>query len=305
MKTIIKELRDELRASHVIIRNALGVATFDQKIAWGNANERDGVIGEGTTRAHEREMAINFGNGRALDSELEYANQIIDNVAELLSAHQRELWGTANRQDGVVVAQGHPWRVLERTDMLACVAEIDLLELLSDNMADRRVALGAAGKWVGIDRGEPAGDKPVLVLKPKCEMSAADVETLRRVLASTPRNTYLTLQPAEFDMHAFLRRQRAFSARTFGPGRLTARVCDHIRKELAEVEAAPDDLREWVDVILLGLDGAWRTGATPEQITAALAAKLTTNEGRTWPDWRASDPDRAIEHLEPAPHTKF
>ncbi|MGT0248052.1 dATP/dGTP pyrophosphohydrolase domain-containing protein [Burkholderia pyrrocinia] len=297
MKAIVNELRVELRAAHVIIRNALGVATFDQKIAWGNANERDGVIGEGVTRAHERQMAIDSGVGIMLLNELGYSDRIIANIAGLLSPHQRELWRTAGRQDGVIASPGHPWRRLERRDLLDRLSKIDLLDLLPDNMADRHVASGSAAQCFGFDRGEPAGGQAAVVLKPVGELSAADVAALRRVLASAPQNPRVMLMTAEFDMHAFLRRQRAFSERTFGPGRLTARVCDHIRKELTEVEAAPDDLREWIDVILLGLDGAWRTGATPEQITAALAAKLTTNEGRTWPDWRTCDPDRAIEHV--------
>ena len=93
-----------------------------------------------------------------------------------------------------------------------------------------------------------------------------------------------------------LYRQRAFSFRTFGPGTRTAGVCDHIRKELSEIEAAPADISEWVDVILLALDGAWRSGATPEQIAEAIEAKQTKNENRKWPDWRAMPPDQAIEH---------
>lgn len=32
MKTIVNELRDELRVAHIIIRSALSVATFDQEI---------------------------------------------------------------------------------------------------------------------------------------------------------------------------------------------------------------------------------------------------------------------------------
>lgn len=99
------------------------------------------------------------------------------------------------------------------------------------------------------------------------------------------------------DLIAHIYRQRAFSERTFGPGARTAGVCDHIRKELLEIEAAPGDLMEWVDVILLALDGAWRTGASPEQIAAAIEAKQTRNEGRTWPDWRTAPADRAIEHV--------
>ncbi len=97
-----------------------------------------------------------------------------------------------------------------------------------------------------------------------------------------------------FDLH--LERQRRFSERTFGPGSRAAGVIDHIRKELREIEEAPGDLAEWIDVVILALDGAWRTGATPAQIIDALVAKQTRNEARTWPDWRSAPADRAIEH---------
>lgn len=101
---------------------------------------------------------------------------------------------------------------------------------------------------------------------------------------------------ATFDFVAHLHRQREFSERTFGPGTRTAGVIDHIRKELNEIEAKPDDVTEWVDVILLALDGAWRAGFSPEQIAKAIDAKQTKNEGRTWPDWRTAEPGKAIEH---------
>jgi len=99
-----------------------------------------------------------------------------------------------------------------------------------------------------------------------------------------------------FDLIAHLIRQRAFSARTFGPGPRTAGVIDHIRKELKEIEARPSDLSEWIDVVLLGFDGAWRAGYAPESIARALDAKQTKNEGRNWPDWRTADPNKGIEH---------
>lgn len=102
---------------------------------------------------------------------------------------------------------------------------------------------------------------------------------------------------ARFDFLAHLQRQRDWSERTFGPGARTAGVCDHIRKELNEIEADPGDLKEWIDVVILGLDGAWRSGATPQQIIDAIVAKQTKNEGREWPDWRTSDPNKAIEHV--------
>lgn len=99
-----------------------------------------------------------------------------------------------------------------------------------------------------------------------------------------------------FDFVVHLARQAEFSARTFGPGARVAGVCDHIRKELIEVETSGGDLKEWVDVIILGLDGAWRSGATPQEIIAAIVAKQAKNEARTWPDWRTMDPNKAIEH---------
>lgn len=94
----------------------------------------------------------------------------------------------------------------------------------------------------------------------------------------------------------YLHRQRAFSEKTFGPGTRAKGVIDHIRKELEEVEAAPGDLKEWIDVVTLALDGAWRAGFSPEQIIAQLDATLTRNESRKWPDWRDATPDKAIEH---------
>lgn len=103
-----------------------------------------------------------------------------------------------------------------------------------------------------------------------------------------------------FDMLAHLRRQREWSERTFGPGSRAKGVVDHIRKELNEIEADPGDLKEWIDVVILGLDGAWRCGASPEEIIAALVAKQAKNEGRVWPDWRTSSPDKAIEHVRDA-----
>ena len=88
-----------------------------------------------------------------------------------------------------------------------------------------------------------------------------------------------------------------WSEKTFGPGDRTKGVIDHIRKELAEIEAAPGDLEEWIDVIILAFDGAWRSGASPLQIVEALIAKQAKNEARTWPDWRSLPTDVAIEHI--------
>jgi len=103
--------------------------------------------------------------------------------------------------------------------------------------------------------------------------------------------------PVEFDMIAHLYRQSGFSLKTFGPGPRVEGVVDHIRKELVEVEESNGALSEWVDVIILAFDGAWRSGATPEQIIEAVVAKQEKNEFRAWPDWRTAEPGKAIEHV--------
>lgn len=104
-----------------------------------------------------------------------------------------------------------------------------------------------------------------------------------------------------FDLIAHLHRQRAWSAETFGPGPRPEGVIDHIRMELDEITANPGDIEEWIDVVLLALDGAWRAGFSPEQIAAALMAKQLKNERREWPDWRTAPVGKAIEHHRAAP----
>ena len=94
-----------------------------------------------------------------------------------------------------------------------------------------------------------------------------------------------------------LARQAEFSARTFGPGARVRGIVEHIAKELVEVVESGGEFVERVDVIILALDGAWRCGASPQEIVAALRAKQERNEGRQWPDWRTADPDKAIEHI--------
>jgi len=100
-----------------------------------------------------------------------------------------------------------------------------------------------------------------------------------------------------YDLVAHIKRQRVFSLQAYGPCERTTGVLDHIAKEIEEVRENPGDVSEWIDLILLSLDGAHRMGFEPEQIAAALEAKQTINENREWPDWRTADPDKAIEHV--------
>lgn len=115
--------------------------------------------------------------------------------------------------------------------------------------------------------------------------------------ACARRDDLIAMLKKRFDFMAHLTRQREWSEHTFGPGERHAGIIDHIAKELAEIYRAPTDLEEWIDVVILALDGAWRAGHSPEQIIAALIAKQEKNESRQWPDWRTAAPGKAIEHV--------
>ena len=60
------------------------------------------------------------------------------------------------------------------------------------------------------------------------------------------------------DLRQHLIRQMAFSHATFGGGERTEGVVDHISKELDEVIEAGGESSEWVDVVILALDGSTR-----------------------------------------------
>ncbi|MGC3961307.1 MAG: DUF550 domain-containing protein [Verrucomicrobiota bacterium] len=100
-------------------------------------------------------------------------------------------------------------------------------------------------------------------------------ESVARVCAPCPGSA--------FAFQSYVSKQQEWSARTFGDGPRTKGITAHIRKELEEVEAAPHDLEEWIDVMILALDGAWRCGGTPQTIAAMLEQKQAKNFGRTYP----------------------
>lgn len=101
------------------------------------------------------------------------------------------------------------------------------------------------------------------------------------------------------NLKTFIDEQIEFSSRTFGPGQRLEGVTKHIEKEVAEVRATKgEDVSEWADIIILALDGAWRSGFTPAEIAAALTAKMEENKQRSWPDWRTAGPG-PIEHIKP------
>ena len=90
--------------------------------------------------------------------------------------------------------------------------------------------------------------------------------------------------------------QIRWSKRTFGYDRRTLGITEHIALELEEIKAEPDDLEEWVDVMILGFDGAWRTGHSATEILEAYITKMEKNFARTWPEYVQGSEDQAILH---------
>lgn len=101
----------------------------------------------------------------------------------------------------------------------------------------------------------------------------------------------------EYDFVKHCQRAMEFSEKTFGPANRKHGITNHIRKECNEIDNDPHDIFEWIDVMILAIDGAWRAGYTPEDIASALEAKQTINENRKWPDWRETKDGEPLEHV--------
>jgi hypothetical protein len=97
------------------------------------------------------------------------------------------------------------------------------------------------------------------------------------------------------ELVSYLRRQIEWSKRVFGEGPRTGGITRHIEKECREIRAAPYDLSEWVDVMILAMDGYWRHGGTPEWLMAELEAKQDKNFARSWPT--PVSQDEPVEHV--------
>lgn len=110
------------------------------------------------------------------------------------------------------------------------------------------------------------------------------------------------------DLKQHLIRQMVFSRATFGPGERMNGVLDHIAKEVEEVRRAGGDSSEWIDLVILSLDGLTRrlwassdyrktADEIAEEACRMIVGKQAKNERRNWPDWRTADPSKAIEHV--------
>lgn len=98
-------------------------------------------------------------------------------------------------------------------------------------------------------------------------------------------------------MEAWILKHITWSFHTFGPEQRTEGVLNHIRKEIEEIRDCPADPLEWIDIIILAIDGAWRSGLTARAIITALNLKQEENMSRKWSDWRTLSEDEPIEHI--------
>lgn len=83
-------------------------------------------------------------------------------------------------------------------------------------------------------------------------------------------------------LREYIQRHIEWSRETFGEGGQANKICNHIERELDEIRDNPSDLYEWVDVIILAIDGAWRAGYSPVQIINGLIHKQALNFDRKW-----------------------
>jgi hypothetical protein len=100
-----------------------------------------------------------------------------------------------------------------------------------------------------------------------------------------------------FNLTEFLRKKNIWSVQTFGRSNGIEGVLRHIESEITEVRANPTDVTEWIDIILLAFDGAFRSGYTAEQVVSALIQKQAKNVRRQWPDWRTKKEGEFSSHI--------
>jgi len=97
------------------------------------------------------------------------------------------------------------------------------------------------------------------------------------------------------DLVQWLERKNQWSIETFGTAQRWEGVLRHIESELEEIRETPNDLMEWVDVILLALDGAYRSGHTAEEIVEAIYTKQEINMSRKWAVANDNEPSFHVE----------
>lgn len=116
------------------------------------------------------------------------------------------------------------------------------------------------------------------------------------------------LKPSILGFHAWdnerlvrlIEDQARWSQKTFGSDdeRGPLGAIRHLRKEVDEIEANPDDPEEYADALLLLMDAGRRAGFSFATIVYEAAAKQTVNERRQWPAITSDNAEQPVEHIE-------
>ena len=194
--------------------------------------------------------------------------------------------------DAGLALAAHATDLAARLD--AVTAELGAVrEAVVEERAAEEAHRAATDAWRGAERGERGALWDAIMA------AAARASVARSALS----RLLTTPSPAVEEREGRLRREalaevydsRAeWSRRTFGEKAGYQGVVEHIRRELLEIEAEPTKLEEWVDVVMLAMDGAWRSaGADGAAFWEAFAAKARKNEARRW---KAPDAQGVIEH---------
>jgi hypothetical protein len=118
------------------------------------------------------------------------------------------------------------------------------------------------------------------------------------------------VDPRRVSMVSVLASQITWSAKTFGTEARKEGLLRHIERECNEVRTAEsggsNELSEWIDIVMLALDGAWRrewsstfyttNEAVAEEVVTALLAKMAVNQAREWPAPGVPE-DQPVEHV--------
>ena len=218
---------------------------------------------------------------------------------------------TAKEENALAMTLGAPeqkipWGLEQRitgleqrlTDLRACLTNVEQRFEETDQTAEEALRLARA--LSGLPTGERALEQRLAALEdlvkaalappaprddPPYNAAPAAPEVVRVASKATPPWAEI----------------KAWSLATFGPGRRTTGLLEHIRRELDEVAEAPDDLVEWVDVVLLAFDGYWRHGGTPEGFIDLVRYKFGVNQARKWGPPAPEDQPNAHVKETPAP----
>ena len=122
-------------------------------------------------------------------------------------------------------------------------------------------------------------------LKSEAELLKSDLELEQKESAGTV-----------FWLIEFLIKNQNWSKQTFGTGKRTKGIIKHIKRELEEIQDKPEDYKEWIDIILLAMDGYWRHGGDVVNLPIHLDDKQKINFNRVYP--------YPISEDEPSQHIK-